>query len=146
MIPTFINSCASPRKRGFFPRRIPRIINSMTQTPTQSKIDARSLGAETPSRPTRRQFIVRNLALLATVAYADGISEADQIEVTRHQVPMPRLRAPMRVVQITDLHRSWCVSEDFISRVVTQSIALRPDLILLTGDFVTRTSDYAPSC
>ena len=59
---------------------------------------------------------------------------------------MPGLKQPCRLVQISDLHRSWCVAESFIQRIVTQSNALKPDVIALTGDFVTHHSDYIGSC
>jgi predicted MPP superfamily phosphohydrolase len=52
----------------------------------------------------------------------------------------------VRLAQISDLHRSWCVEESFITRIVAETNALRPDLVALTGDFVTISSEYAASC
>ncbi len=75
-----------------------------------------------------------------------GNEETSHLSLTRHIVRIPGLSGPLRVVQLSDLHRSWCVSESFIAQIVAQANALRPDLFLLTGDFVTRSSGYADSC
>src|SRR5579871_3879832 len=99
-----------------------------------------------PPHLSRRQFVARNMALLGTVILTQGNEEANNLEVTHHRIAMPHLRAPTRLVQLTDLHRSWCVSEGFIARIVTQTNALHPDLILLTGDFVTGSSRFVYSC
>jgi predicted MPP superfamily phosphohydrolase len=76
----------------------------------------------------------------------EGNASANRITITRHTVKMPHLEHPIRAVQITDLHRSQFVSEAFIGRVVAKANKFSPDIVLLTGDFVTRTSDYAESC
>ena len=52
----------------------------------------------------------------------------------------------MTVAQITDVHRSQFVPERFVERVIDTVNSLRPDLVLLTGDFVTRTTGYVESC
>lgn len=98
------------------------------------------------SRLSRRQFLLRNAGVCGAFALSEGLGERERIEVTRHRVALPGLRGPIRVVQLTDLHRSWCVSEAFIARVVQKTNALRPDLVALTGDFITRSSHYAGSC
>lgn len=95
---------------------------------------------------SRRQILLGGLATLGLLGAADSAYETGAIEVTRHRLPLRGLSRPCRVVQITDLHRSWCVSEAFISRIVALTNALRPDLVLLTGDFVTHRSDYIHSC
>ena len=97
-------------------------------------------------RLSRRQFLLRNGSLLAVATLVQGSEETHHLSLTRHEVRMPGLKAPVRVVQLSDLHRSWCVSEAFIEQIVARTNALNPDLILLTGDFVTRSSGYAKSC
>lgn len=99
-----------------------------------------------PDRLSRRDFIASNLALFGAMALGEAVKEPNTLEVTRHAVPLSGLRAPLRVVQLTDLHRSWCVPESFIARIVERTNRLKPDLVLLTGDFVTRTAEYAKSC
>src|SRR5262249_50150745 len=79
-----------------------------------------------PARLSRRRFLLRNLALLGTLTFSEGIHETNWIQVSTHTAPIPGLRAPLRVVQLSDLHRSEWVSEGFIARVVAQANALRP--------------------
>jgi predicted MPP superfamily phosphohydrolase len=95
---------------------------------------------------SRRQFFGRNASLVMAVAAAECISEATHIETLRYTVPLTGLKSPIRVVQLTDLHRSIFVTEAYIARVVRMANALQPDLVLLTGDFISYDTCYLPSC
>jgi len=97
-------------------------------------------------RPTRREVISRVIALVGTSTVLYGSEETHDVEIVHQHVPLHHLKAPFRMVQLSDLHRSWSVSEQFISQVVDQANALHPDLILATGDFVTRSSSYMDTC
>lgn len=97
-------------------------------------------------RISRRQFLLRNGALLGAAVFVESNEETHHLSITHHEVRMSGLRAPVRVAQLSDLHRSWCVSERFIAEIVAETNRLQPDLILLTGDFVTKSSRYAESC
>ena len=90
--------------------------------------------------------MARNLALFGTVALGEAIGKPHLPQVTRYRLRMPGLREPVRLLQLTDFHRSWCVSEWYIAECVRMANRLNPDVIALTGDFVTRRSDYAISC
>jgi len=52
-----------------------------------------------------------------------------------------RNAAPLKVLQLSDLHASKVVSMDFIAKAVQLGLSLKPDLVLLTGDFITRKFD-----
>ena len=71
------------------------------------------------------------------------------IEETRHTVTVPYLPeslAGLRMVQLTDLHRSKLTADKVLHQAVELANAAKPDLILLTGDYVTEdTSDITPS-
>ena len=95
---------------------------------------------------TRRQFFMRHAALFGTVALGEFIGKPQMPQITRYRLRMPGLREPVRLLQLTDFHRSWCVSEWYISEVVRMANRLKPDVIALTGDYVTRHSEYAISC
>jgi uncharacterized protein len=95
---------------------------------------------------SRRQFLLQNLALFGAYTLGGGLSERCYVGTTFCHVPMPGLKEPVRLVQLSDLHRSWCVSEGFIARIVGKTNALRPDVVLLTGDFVSYEAHYAESC
>lgn len=89
---------------------------------------------------TRRQFLMRHAVLFGTVALGEMIGKPHMPQITRYRLRMPGLREPVRLLQLTDFHRSWCVSEWYISEVVRMANRLKPDVIALTGDFVTRRS------
>jgi predicted MPP superfamily phosphohydrolase len=44
---------------------------------------------------------------------------------------------PIRLLQLSDFHASEDVSLDFIQGAVVKGLSLKPDLICLTGDFIT---------
>lgn len=95
---------------------------------------------------TRRRFLKGILAAGGAAMLGEAVYGSNTLEVTRHHLILPGLRFPARLVQLSDLHRSWCVNEDFIAAVVDRANSLNPDIVALTGDFVTRHSDYMPSC
>jgi predicted MPP superfamily phosphohydrolase len=70
------------------------------------------------------------------------------IETTAHSVIVPHLPSTLqglRVAHLTDFHRSRHTSDLLLRRAVVAANAARPDLILLTGDYVTRDPrDIAP--
>jgi hypothetical protein len=53
----------------------------------------------------------------------------------------PRAFLRLKVLQLSDLHASKFVSLDFIARAVELGLSLKPDLVLLTGDFITGKFD-----
>ncbi|CEK18227.1 predicted phosphohydrolase [Chthonomonas calidirosea] len=95
-----------------------------------------------PARLTRRQLLLAG----ALLGFGGLVWETEHLVVTRHRLEVQGLHAPCRVVQLSDLHRSWCVPENFIARVVSCTQRLNPDVVLLSGDFVTSHSSYIASC
>jgi predicted MPP superfamily phosphohydrolase len=69
-------------------------------------------------------------------AYAVGI-EPRWLDTEVHTVPMPGLGRHLRVVQLTDLHASDFVPLGMIADAVSAAIAAKPDLICLTGDYIS---------
>lgn len=90
---------------------------------------------------TRRRFISSMLAGSVGVPAYMRWMEPHWLEVNRVPVPPPKGRLksarPLRVLQLSDLHASSCVSLEFISRAITLGLRESPDAICLTGDFVT---------
>lgn len=70
------------------------------------------------------------------------------IEVTRHTVVIPELDTRLeglKIAQLTDLHRSGLTSDRLLRRSISLVQAGNPDIIVLTGDYVSnRASDIAP--
>lgn len=76
-------------------------------------------------------------------ATAGAIADVKWIEphwlaTSEHAVKLPGAGgAAIRVLQLSDFHASTQVSLDFIERAVQRGLKLKPDLICLTGDFIT---------
>lgn len=70
------------------------------------------------------------------------------IEITEHTIVVPHLPPTLRglrVAHLTDFHRSRHTSDFLLRLAVAAANAARPDLILLTGDYVTKDpGDIAP--
>jgi hypothetical protein len=48
----------------------------------------------------------------------------------------------IRILQLTDLHASWAVPLPFIQSAIALGLAENPDLVCLTGDFITHRQDF----
>ena len=93
---------------------------------------------------TRRRFLKRALAATllgggTTSAYAWRI-EPHWVEVVRRDLPIARLPdrlAGRTLVQLSDLHVGPEVADSYLKDALKRVSALEPDLVVLTGDFVT---------
>jgi uncharacterized protein len=103
---------------------------------------------------TRRKFLaLGTVALGAAGLGGAGYSvfwEPRQLRVERTVVTLPGMarNRPVRILQLSDLHRSSVVPLAFIEEAIQRGLALDPDLILLTGDYITagfdtELTDYA---
>ncbi len=52
---------------------------------------------------------------------------------------------PVRLMHLSDLHASWFVPDSLIESAIDRTVAARPDLICVTGDFVTGRGGYDPA-
>lgn len=67
-------------------------------------------------------------------------------EVTRHPAGTPDPKArPLRIVQITDPHLGPFMSVERLRGIAEHAVAQKPDLVLLTGDYLTMESQADPS-
>ncbi len=92
---------------------------------------------------SRRNLLLGSLALPpAFVLYATGISR-HEIDITQRTFLIRNLPAAFdgfRIVQFSDIHLEEYTEEFFLRRVIHEVNALKPDLLLVTGDFVTRSA------
>jgi predicted MPP superfamily phosphohydrolase len=98
--------------------------------------------AATSPKPAGAPWLITRRTVLtgavAGAAYA-CLGQLRAVEVTRHRFAIRGLPAPLaglRVVHLTDLHHGPWMPIDFIRRVVDDTNALNPDLVVLTGDYV----------
>jgi hypothetical protein len=65
--------------------------------------------------------------------------------VNRYKFSMPKLKKPLRVVHLSDLHFGRFLKANMVKRWVDASLQESPDLIVITGDFVdSTTGDFQP--
>jgi predicted MPP superfamily phosphohydrolase len=92
------------------------------------------------SRLTRRSFLkLSALAAGGLALYAAEIAR-HELSVEQHALHLPRLPETfrgMRVVQISDFHYAEFSEGYFLRDMVERVNRLRPDMVLLTGDFVS---------
>lgn len=77
-----------------------------------------------------------------------GPDEVERVPVERYRgrEPVPLMERPLRVVQLTDTHLGPWQSVDRLRRRVASLVDRDPDLVMLTGDFLTMESMGSPGC
>jgi predicted MPP superfamily phosphohydrolase len=103
------------------------------------------------SRPTglsitRRQLFGAGLCAAAGLAIYSGEIARHRIDVTRRDVflaGLPEAFEGFRIVQISDIHMDEFTEPFFVRDVVRRVNRLKPDAVLITGDFVT--DEFAPA-
>ena len=100
--------------------------------------------APVPTSPSRRQFLERAAVLVSAspfVAAGYGLlHERLDVEVTRQRIRLPRLPKAFdgfRIAQLSDFHISPFMTAEQIRRFAEITNDLKPDLVTLTGDFLT---------
>jgi predicted MPP superfamily phosphohydrolase len=104
--------------------------------------DVRPDGGATQSTITRRSFLVGAGAFGAGLAGFAGTHSRHQLEITHRTFAirdLPDSFVGMRMVQISDIHLEEFTEPWFLERVVNEVNALNPEVVLLTGDFVSRS-------
>ncbi|MBL9115006.1 MAG: metallophosphoesterase [Verrucomicrobiaceae bacterium] len=95
---------------------------------------------------TRRDLFTTALAAPLT-AYIYGRSlERHVLTTEKITLSLPHLEdelAGLRIIQISDLHLRPYTPPEFIAKTVQEVNALEPDIIAITGDFITRDAKDA---
>lgn len=64
--------------------------------------------------------------------------EPHWLKVGRHQLALgPKRGTPLKLLHLSDFHASKTVSLDYIQDAIRKGLALEPDLICITGDFIS---------
>jgi hypothetical protein len=92
-------------------------------------------------RWTRRQFLQAAAATAAAGAAAPALAADDDIQPERHEIVLPDLDPAhdgLRVAHLSDLHFGPLPPVERIRAAVDEANRFRPDLVVLTGDYLTR--------
>lgn len=84
---------------------------------------------------TRRTFLGGSLAAAGSLSYARWL-EPKWVSITSIKKAVHFLPAPLRVVHLTDLHFIPGRDERWLREAVAMSNRMKPDLVLITGDFL----------
>jgi uncharacterized protein len=93
---------------------------------------------------TRRKLLFSFFA--ATPLIYPCYWEPRWLDVTRRRARLdqPVAGKPVRLLHLADLHASVFVPLSMINRAITAGLAQKPDLICVTGDFITMRQDFDP--
>jgi predicted MPP superfamily phosphohydrolase len=103
-----------------------------------------------PQKTERRKFLHRSLYNVGissiTLTNYGALIEPQWVEITQHEITVTHLPSSFQgfsIVQLTDLHHSSIVTLDYLQACFRQAVRLQPDLIVLTGDYITYQEKYA---
>jgi predicted MPP superfamily phosphohydrolase len=92
-------------------------------------------------RISRRTFMATAAAASAGIALYAGTHGRHEFEVVRRTFAirnLPDALVGFRIVQISDIHLEEFTEAWFLEKMVAEINGLAPDLVLITGDFVSR--------
>jgi uncharacterized protein len=98
----------------------------------------------TKRRPERRRWRQTIAAFLKA-----AMIEPRMVEVTYQRIVIARLPQRFngfRIVQLSDIHHSPFLGLEEIAEAVRRANDLKPDLVALTGDYVSHSVDYIDGC
>lgn len=102
---------------------------------------------ERPVDPGRRRILQAGMAgVVAAPVVLSGYGAAYAAkawDVRELHLPFGRR---LRVVQLTDIHAGIYMRRDDMRRQAVQAIALEPDILVLTGDFISNSMVFLPGC
>jgi predicted MPP superfamily phosphohydrolase len=102
-------------------------------------------GADTTALTVPARYAVTCAATVALAVTLYGVHSADHIGAVTIQIATPKFdagAAPLRIVQISDLHLGLLTRESQVRRLIAEIKALDPDIIVSTGDIIDMQPDH----
>lgn len=99
-----------------------------------------------PKKFNRRKFLsgigIAGVGAAVTGAYGKVI-ESEWLDIGRHTILLSKKpgQSPLKILHLSDLHASELVSLEFLERAFHIGLEQKPDLVCLTGDYITRKYD-----
>jgi predicted MPP superfamily phosphohydrolase len=106
---------------------------------TKPKLSERITSYVASDKPLRE--LAGNLSKVAKTA----LDEANTLTVEQLSIELERLPAKLnglKVIHLSDIHHSRFTDLEHISRAVDIANGLKPDVVFLTGDYVSHDTDY----
>ena len=92
---------------------------------------------------------MRSLALSLTHVARAALTEPYMLSIEHHRIQLNRLPKAFdgfRIVQLSDIHHGPFSSREQIEQAVETANRLQPDIIALTGDYISKERHYAAPC
>lgn len=89
---------------------------------------------------SRRSFLRTGIGGVAGMAVYSGEIDRHWLEVTRHDIRLSGLADAfdgLRIAQLSDIHMDEFTEPYFVHHVVERINLMKPDMVLLTGDYVS---------
>lgn len=112
-------------------------------------IRMRRRGRVLTNGPGRTDTPLRNLALNLTHVARAAITEPYMLTIEHERIELRRLPKSFesfRIVQLSDIHHGPFSDPSQIERAVDTANRLQPDIIALTGDYISKERHYAAPC
>ncbi len=96
-------------------------------------------GSDSGSLSRRRFLVGGGVSLAGLILYATEIAR-HEIDIVRREIrirQLPEAFDGFRIAQLSDIHLEEYTEAFFLGRAVRVTNALRPDMVLLTGDFIS---------
>ena len=100
-------------------------------------------GSKRPETP------LRSLAVSLTHVARAALTEPYMLSIEHERIQLERLPKAFdgfRIVQLSDVHHGPFSSREQIERAVETANRLKPDIIALTGDYISKERQYAAPC
>jgi predicted MPP superfamily phosphohydrolase len=98
-----------------------------------------------PRRTTPFRTLAAGLLHIARAAFA----EPYKLAVERHAIGLKRLPRELdglKIVHLSDIHHGPFTAREQIERAVAVANSLQPDIIALTGDYISHEREYIQPC
>src|SRR5688500_19503249 len=102
-----------------------------------------------PFGGSKRDTPLRSLALSLTHVARAALTEPYMLSIEHQRIQLGRLPKAFdgfRVVQLSDVHHGPFSDAEQIERAVDTANRLKPDIIALTGDYISKERRYAAPC
>ena len=96
---------------------------------------------------SRRRFIKNGVRVAVALGAAKGVYNTSSGSIRTEQVEvrikgLPQGLRGLKIAQLTDLHSSFIVTEKLLHTAALAAMAHRPDMIALTGDYISGSTKF----
>jgi predicted MPP superfamily phosphohydrolase len=126
---------------------------AVAQTGNTPQPQSLPASVEMVADPSRRYFFRTATALAGATPFLSAMYgfAAERLNYQVHRIEIPMANLPpaldgMTILQISDIHLSGYMTRSAVRRAVDMANELRADLAVVTGDFITGSSDPIADC